>query len=65
MSKAEFPIDQTMCIDDCICPYCGHKFDGGHAVNYDMCVSSVICPQCKEYMNVSISVEYMCTAVEE
>ncbi len=56
---------QTRCIDDIICPYCGIKFDGEQAINGDMDASIVICPKCKREMEISISVEYMATSIEE
>ena len=58
--------NQTTCIDDIICPYCGHKFDGEKAINGDMdCLINPECPKCKRKMEVSISVEYMATAIED
>lgn len=57
--------DQTKCIDYCICPYCGHKFDGEEALNWDMCVRNIICPKCEKEMEVSFSIEYMCTTIED
>ena len=63
-TKQKHTTKQTKCIDDCICPYCGHKFDGAEALNYDMYISSIMCPECEKFMEVSISVEYMCTEIE-
>jgi len=65
MAREKYPVNQTRCIDDCICPHCGHKFDGQRAINGDMdCMIHVFCPECNKEMEVSISVEYMCTVVE-
>jgi hypothetical protein len=63
--KVVYPTDQTICIDDCECPYCGHKFNGSNACNANMDCQSVECPKCKREMDVSISVEYMCTVIED
>lgn len=65
MSRKKYPTDETKCIDYCICPYCGHKFNGQRAMNSDMDRGSITCPQCEKDMNVNISIEYMCTAIEE
>ena len=65
MTKKRYPTDQTKCIDDIICPNCGHKFDGRDAINADMdCMSNIFCPNCNGEMEISISVEYMATAVK-
>jgi ParB family chromosome partitioning protein len=56
---------QTKCIDDIICPYCKHKFDGSDACNGDMDALTAICPECDKEMEVSISVEYMATAIKD
>lgn len=58
---------QTRCIDDIECPYCHHKFDGERAINGDMdCMGvDVHCPECEKLMEVSISVEYIATEIEE
>jgi hypothetical protein len=63
--KKTFPTDQTICIDDCECVYCGHKFNGRNATNNDMDCGVVKCPLCERGMYVSLSVEYMCTQMEE
>ncbi len=63
--KQKFPTDQTRCIDDCICVYCGHKFDGRDACNANMDSTQVICPKCDKEMDVDISIEYMCTAIDD
>jgi uncharacterized protein (UPF0212 family) len=66
MSRKKYPTDQTKCIDDIICPHCGHKFEGQRALNYDMCcMLNVFCPECNREMEIMISVEYMATAVED
>lgn len=64
MAKNKYSTKQTKCIDDCICPYCGHKFDGSNACNGDMDCVVIQCPQCEREMEVSLSIEYMCTAIE-
>ena len=63
--KQKFPTDQTKCIDDCICVYCGNKFDGNSACNANMDCTTIECPECGTEMEVSLSIEYMCTAIEE
>lgn len=64
MVEKKYPTDQTTCIDDIICPHCGHRFDGQRAINGDMdCMSEVHCPECRREMEISISVEYTATAV--
>lgn len=60
-----YPIDQTKCIDYCICPYCGHKFDGETACNGNMDCKSVICPECEKDIHIDLSIEYMCTVIED
>lgn len=65
MSKIKYPTDQTKCIDWCICPYCGHKFDGFHVMNYDLYKTEIYCPICDKEMKISASVEYTCTAIDE
>jgi sarcosine oxidase delta subunit len=66
MSKSKYPTDQTQCIDDIICPYCGYKFEGERAVNGDMdCMLNIFCPECNGEMEISISVEYMATVVKD
>lgn len=61
----KFPTDQTTCIDDCICPYCGYRFDGKKATNNDLDVRYVHCPKCRKEMHVFPSVEWMCTIIDE
>jgi len=56
---------QTKCIDYCICPYCGYKFDGNNALNANMDSTSTTCPDCSKDMSVSVSVEYMCTELDD
>lgn len=63
--KQKFPTDQTICIDDCQCVYCGNKFNGRDATNNNMDCNSVKCPECDRNMYVSLSIEYMCTEMEE
>ncbi len=65
MAKIKFPADQTICVDDCICVQCGNNFDGRTATDGDMDCLTVTCPKCHKEMYVSISVEYMCTAIED
>ena len=65
MSKKKYPTDQTKCVDWCICPYCGYVFDGYEEMNGDMDRSTVDCPKCNKTMHVSVSIEYMCTVMEE
>lgn len=57
--------DQTICFDDCECVYCGHKFDGREATNANMDCAGVTCPNCKGEMFVHLSIEYMCTPVQD
>lgn len=57
--------NQTKCIDDRICPYCGHRFDGEKAMNYKMFEPIITCPKCEKEIDVSISVEYLCTTIED
>ena len=63
--KLAFPTDQTIMIDECQCVYCGHRFDGRDACNGDMDCVSVICPECGKEMYVLLSIEYLCTPIEE
>jgi len=65
MAKKKFPTEQTRCIDDCECVECGYKFDGQRATNNDMDCNTVNCPKCKTEMYVSVSVEYMCTQIDD
>ena len=65
MTKQKHPANQTKCIDDCICPYCGHKFDGQNALNYDMSREWAFCPSCNKEMKVEVSIEYMCTTIDD
>jgi len=57
--------DETKCIDDCECIYCGHFFDGEEATNNDMDCNVVTCPKCGKDMSISVSIEYMCTPIED
>lgn len=56
--------NETKTIDDIECVYCGHKFDGSAACNYDMDCRTVDCPKCGKEMEVSISVEFLCHPIE-
>jgi len=31
--EIKFPTEETVSVDTCICPYCGHEFDGKRAIN--------------------------------
>lgn len=64
-SREKYPTDQTKHIDNCICPYCGYKFDGRDACNGDMDCSVITCPKCKKDMQVYLSIEYLCVAIED
>lgn len=57
--------EETRRIDECECPYCGHYFNGRDACNADMDVNYTHCPKCEKQINVFISVEYICSPVEE
>lgn len=62
--KYKFQTDETKCIDNCICCYCGHSFDGRNAMNGDMDTIEITCPKCGKEMNVFISVSYVCSIPE-
>ena len=62
---SRFPTDETICIDNCICVYCGNKFDGQRACNSNMDCNIVICPKCNKEMYVSLSIEYVCSVIED
>ncbi len=64
MKKNYSNVGQTKCIDDCICPYCGHKFDGQKACNYSMQPLNIECPACSKEMSIDISVEFICTVID-
>jgi len=57
-------IGETANIDDCVCVYCGHKFDGQIAINNDLDTSIVECPKCNKEMKVLLSVEYTCQRLD-
>ena len=59
-----FPINQTKNKDDCICPHCGHEFDGNIALNNDMSRDWTYCLLCSGCIKVHISIEYTCIASE-
>lgn len=65
MKKPEFPTDETICVDNCICVYCGYLFNGRNAMNADMDETYVTCPKCGKEMKVFISVSYVCTPLED
>ena len=54
---------ETVCTDSIECPYCGHKFDGKDATNYDSSCGSVSCPACEKYITIFQSVTF--TAFQE
>jgi len=58
---------ETKHIDDIECPYCGSKFDGGAATNYDSSndLDIIECPTCGESMEVFISCEYTAQPLRE
>ena len=64
MPKKKYPTKETKCIDDCICVYCGHKFDGTEATNGDIDCIEIECPKCGREMYVMISVKYTCQPIE-
>jgi NAD-dependent SIR2 family protein deacetylase len=63
MTKKKYSIKETINYDVCECVYCGHIFNGREAMNGDMDKSSVECPNCEKEMNISISVQYVCTEI--
>jgi hypothetical protein len=65
MKNKKFPTDETVCVDDCECVYCGNRFDGREATNNNMDARVVICPKCEKEMYVCISVEYSCHPIDE
>ena len=65
MKLTKFPIDQTYSIDSCVCPYCGHEFDGKRAINGDLDTRLINCPKCEKEMEVYPSVEYWCVAIKD
>ena len=56
--------DETICVDNIVCPYCGHCFDGGSATNYDTSAVSVECPSCKKEISKMQSVTYTAQPME-
>ena len=56
---------QTNCVDNIKCPYCGEKFDGGDATNYDTSINHATCPACGKLMELMQSIEYTATEVKE
>ena len=65
MKKKKYPTEETKCIDNCICPYCGHEFDGQRAINNDLDTRLIDCPKCEKEMEVWTSVEYMCVTIDD
>jgi len=65
MKLTNYPIDQTYSIDNCVCPYCGHEFDGKRAINNDLDTRIIKCPKCEKEMEVYPSVEYWCVAIKD
>lgn len=60
--------EETRCVDQGICPYCGGEFDAAEAVNYStlgtQTVGPVNCPHCGELIKIFCSVEYFCSPAE-
>jgi len=50
MKLTKYPISQTYSIDTCVCPYCGHDFDGKRAINNDLDTRLINCPKCEKEM---------------
>lgn len=65
MTKKEYPMKETNCVDSCICPYCGYKWSGQSAISNDLDIRITECPQCKKEMEVFPSVKYTCTAIPD
>jgi len=65
MKKKKYSTEETKCIDNCICPYCGHEFNGQRAINNDLDTRLIDCPKCEKEMEVWTSVEYMCVAIND
>jgi len=65
MKLTKYPIDQTYSIDSCVCPYCGHEFNGKRAINNDLDTRLINCPKCEKEMEVYPSVEYWCVAIKD
>jgi len=63
--EVTYPTDETISVDTCICPYCGHEFNGRRAINDDLDKRIIECPKCKKEMEVYPSVEYMCSSISE
>lgn len=63
--KKESEIEiNTVRVDECECVYCRYIWDGRKACNADMDTSTVTCPSCGRIMGVSLSVEYLCYAID-
>ncbi|KAA3401374.1 hypothetical protein F1904_12810 [Akkermansia muciniphila] len=56
---------ETICVDNIMCPYCGHCFDGGNATNYDASAVSAECPSCGKELSIMQSVTYTAQPMEE
>lgn len=56
---------ETATVDNCQCVYCNHIFNGREACNGNMDCWSVKCPECEKEMYVALSIEYVCTEIEE
>ena len=52
--------NETISVDDIECPWCGKKFDGENATNYDTSCNYVKCPECGKGICVMQSIEYTC-----
>lgn len=65
MVKKKYPVEETKCVDYCICPYCGHKFNGKLAINGNLDERIIECPICEKEMEVFPSVKYTCTAIPD
>jgi len=63
-SEIKFPTEETVSVDTCICPYCGHEFNGQRAINNNLDVRIIDCSKCRKEMEVYPSVEYMCVAID-
>ena len=49
--------NETISVDDIECPWCGKKFDGENATNYDTSCNYVKCPECGKGICVMQSIE--------
>ena len=56
---------ETKNIDNCVCVYCGHKFDGQTAIDNNLDEIIIDCPKCGKQMYVLMSVEYTCQSIDE